>query len=220
MKVVRWFSPKIFYCGVVTVVTTDVNIVHIRRSQMEKTTTTIISLYGGPGAGKSTSAAYMYYLIKAAGLNAELVREYVKDWAWEGRKIDTYDQIYFLGKQVRKESMLFGKVDWLVTDSPIFMNYYYATSYCTPLLREGVKAATLAFYEQTLLDGHKHYHILLQRQTPYEQEGRYQNEEQALAIDDGVEQMLSDLKIPNVIHCKSSEKDLKEVCEKIIKSRP
>lgn len=42
--------------------------------------------------------------------NAELVREYVKDWAWEGRKINVNDQIYFLGKQVRRETMLYGKL--------------------------------------------------------------------------------------------------------------
>lgn len=183
----------------------------------EKKTTTIISLYGGPGAGKSTSAAYVYYLLKAVGENVELVREYVKDWAWEGRKIDTYDQIYFLGKQARKESMLFGKVKWLVTDSPIFMNYYYATLYSPPKLAEGVKAAVLAFYEQTLEDNHKHYHIMLHRTKPYIQAGRYQNEEQALAIDDGVENMLRYLKIPNVISCNSDEEDLKNVWEKIIK---
>jgi hypothetical protein len=177
--------------------------------------TTIISLYGGPGAGKSTSAAYLYYLLKAAGENVELVREYVKDWAWEGRKIDTYDQIYFLGKQIRKESMLFGKVKWLVTDSPIFMNLYYASIYCTPLLSEGVRAAVLAFYNQTLEDGLKHYHVLLHRTNPYSQDGRYQTEAEALQIDDGVERMLRQLKIPGVVHCDSNEESLEKLCAKI-----
>jgi hypothetical protein len=183
----------------------------------KKTTTIIVSLYGGPGAGKSTSAAYMYYLLKAAGENAELVREYVKDWAWEGRKIDTYDQIYFLGKQIRKESMLFGKVKWLVTDSPIFMNLYYASIYCTPLLSEGVRAAVLAFYNQTLEDGHKHYHVLLHRTNPYSQEGRYQTEEEALQIDDGVERMLRQLKVPGVVHCDSNEESLEKLWTQIKK---
>lgn len=181
----------------------------------EKKTTTIISMYGGPGAGKSTSAAYMYYLLKAAGENTELVREYVKDWAWEGRKIDTYDQIYFLGKQARHESMLFGKVKWLVTDSPIFMNYFYAQLYSPRKLAEGVKAAVLAFYDQTIEDGHKHHHVLLHRTKPYMQEGRYQNEKEALSIDDGVERMLKNLKIPGVIHCNSDEESLKKLWEQI-----
>src|SRR5271166_3774294 len=93
--------------------------------------TTIINLYGGPSVGKSTSAAYLYYLLKSQGEKVELVREYVKDWAWEGRQINAYDEIYFLGKQVRHESMLFGKVKWIVTDAPVFMTSYYATLYCS-----------------------------------------------------------------------------------------
>jgi len=183
---------------------------------MEKKTT-IVSLYGGPGAGKSTSAAYLYYLMKASGVNAELVREYVKDWAWEGRKINTYDQIYFLGKQVSKESMLFGKVDWLVTDCPIFMSQYYASIYCTPGLAAGVKAAVSAFYQQTIEEGHQHHHVLLHRTNPYVAEGRYQTETEALEIDDGVEKMLYHLKIPNVVHCNSDEESLKALWKQIKK---
>src|SRR5579885_3619982 len=105
---------------------------------MSGTKTTIINVYGGPGAGKSTSAAYLYYLLKVAGKNVELVREYVKDWAWEGRKFGAYDEIYFLGKQVRHESMLFGKVDWIVTDAPVYMTAYYASIYCSPTLAKGL----------------------------------------------------------------------------------
>lgn len=74
--------------------------------------TTIINLYGGHGSGKSTSAAYYYYVMKKDGLNVELVRQYVKDWAWEGRKITTNDQIYFLGKQVRRVYVVWkGRLD-------------------------------------------------------------------------------------------------------------
>ena len=173
--------------------------------------TTVISVYGGPGAGKSTSAAYIYYLLKASGENTELVREYVKDWAWEGRKINTYDQIYFLGKQIRHESMLFGKAKWIVTDSPIFMSVYYASLYCTPGLAEGVKSAVVAFYNQTLEDGIQHYHVLLHRTKPYAKEGRYQSEAEALQIDLGVEKMLVDMKIPGIVHCNSDEDSLKSL---------
>jgi hypothetical protein len=163
-----------------------------------KRKTTIINLYGGPGTGKSTSAAYLYYLLKAEGKNVELVREYVKDWAWEGRKISTYDQIYFLGKQVRRESMLYGKVDWIVTDSPVMMNLYYAQRYCTHILGEGVRAASLAFYRQAKEDGHEHVHVFLKRTKPYISEGRYQTEDEAREIDDGIKRVLKDLKIHTV----------------------
>jgi nicotinamide riboside kinase len=165
---------------------------------MENSKTTIINLYGGPGTGKSTSAAYLYYLFKAEGKHVELVREYVKDWAWEGRKITTYDQIYFLGKQVRRESMLYGKVDWIVTDSPVMMNLYYAQRYCPHTLGEGIRAATLSFYRQAQDDGHHHIHLFLKRIKPYVGEGRYQTEAEARDIDEGVKRVLTELKFPTI----------------------
>lgn len=174
--------------------------------------TTIINVYGGPGAGKSTSAAYLYYLLKIAGENVELVREYVKDWAWEGRKFGAYDEIYFLGKQVRHESMLFGKVDWIMTDAPVYMTAYYASIYCSPTLAKGVLSTAQAFYQQVAEDGHQHLHIMLNRIRPYAQEGRYQNESQAHSVDDGVGDMLSNLGV-NLIHADPSEESLKQTLE-------
>ncbi len=181
---------------------------------MKDRKTTIINIYGGPGAGKSTSAAYYYYMMKKAGDNVELVREYVKDWAWEGRKITTNDQIYFLGKQVRRESMLYGKVNWIVTDSPVMMNLYYAQRYCSQHLAEGIRTATLAFYRQAIEDGHKHIHLLLDRNKPYISEGRYQTESEAKEIDGGVKRVLEDLKV-SYLTCTPDEVELAKVLETI-----
>lgn len=180
--------------------------------------TTIINVYGGPGAGKSTSAAYLYYLLKVAGENVELVREYVKDWAWEGRKFGAYDEIYFLGKQVRHESMLFGKVDYIVTDAPVYMTAYYASIYCSPTLAKGVMSEAQAFYQQVVEDGHQHLHIMLNRIRPYVQEGRYQNESQAHAVDDGVGDMLLSRGI-TLINANPDEESLKKTLAACIQSR-
>ncbi len=158
--------------------------------------TIVICLYGGPGAGKSTAAAYLFYLLKTQGANVELVREYVKEWVWTARKFSTYDQIYFLGKQTRQESLLFGKVDWIVTDSPVMMNLYYAQKYCPLVISEGVRAATLAYYKQSEDDGHKHIHIFLNRSKPYLSYGMFQSEDVAKEIDDDVKKFLRHLKVP------------------------
>lgn len=181
---------------------------------MKERKTTIINLYGGPGAGKSTSAAYYYYILKKQAANVELVREYVKDWAWEGRKISTNDQIYFLGKQVRRESMLYGKVDWIVTDSPVMMNLFYAQLYCPFSLAEGIRAATISFYRQAAEDGHKHIHVLLDRNKPYVSEGRYQTEAEAKELDGGVKRLLDDLKI-SYLSSTPDEPELLKLLEKI-----
>jgi hypothetical protein len=174
--------------------------------------TTIINMYGGPGCGKSTSAAYIYYLLKSQGENAELVREYVKDWAYESRKFSAYDEIYFLGKQVRHESMLFGKVDWIVTDAPVYMTAYYASLYCSPQLAHGIAQAAQAFYKQAEDDGHQHMHVMLKRIKPYQADGRYQSEEQALNIDRGVADMLAKFHVP-VINSAPEEAALIDILE-------
>lgn len=184
---------------------------------MEQRKTRIINFYGGPAVGKSTSAAYAYYLLKAAGLNVELVREFVKNWAYEKRDIGTYDQIYFLGRQVRRESMLYGKVDWIVTDSPILMNAFYSKIYCSPNLADGIKEAIMAYYRQANEDGHKHYHVMLKRSKPYVNDGRYQTEEQAKEIDKGVRDMLGELEIP-LLESETNEKDLSELLDQIKKA--
>jgi len=172
--------------------------------------TTIINLYGGPSAGKSTSAAYLYYLLKCQGENAELVREYVKNWAWDNRPFNMYDELYFLGKQTRHESMLFGKVKYIVTDAPVYMTAYYAKLYCSANFASGVEKAATSFYQQAQDDGHQHIHIYLMRDRPYKAEGRYQTEEQAIKVDAGVAEMLTQLNVP-FIYCSPQEDALKNL---------
>ena len=145
--------------------------------------TTIISTYAGPGAGKSTSAAYLYAKLKQEGVNAELVREYVKDWAWEGRTIGQFDQILFLGKQAHRETMLFGKVDVIVTDCPVWLIAFYAEKHSSPFIHQGAEALVRAYYEQVRIDGHRHIHIWVNRSKPYNPDGRYQDEAAAKQLD-------------------------------------
>ena len=153
--------------------------------------TKIINLYGGPGTGKSTSAAYMFAQLKNKGVNAELVREYVKDWAWEERQVGLFDQLYLMGKQVRKESMLLGKVDVIITDSPVWLAGYYASKYSPPVLAQGIEHAIRSYYSQSEIEGHEHHHVFLERTKKYDSRGRYQTEEQAKKIDKELSSFLS-----------------------------
>ena len=45
--------------------------------------TLVVNLFGVPGAGKSTGAAYIFAMLKMYGINAELITEYAKDKVWE-----------------------------------------------------------------------------------------------------------------------------------------
>ena len=154
--------------------------------------TKIINLYGGPGTGKSTAAAYLYWFLKNRGENAELVREYVKDWAWEGRKIGPYDQLYFLSKQTRRETLMYGKVTHIVTDSPVMLGAYYASRYSPPDIAQSVLHSVQGFYRQAAKDGHQHLHVFLKRTKAYNQAGRFESEAEALQIDDEMQKFLTE----------------------------
>lgn len=148
--------------------------------------TVTVNLYAGPGAGKSTSAAYLYYRLKSDGHNAELVREYIKNWAWEGRKVGRYDQMYILGKQIRGETLLLGQVSHMVTDSPLWLNAYYTERYTPLVLGYGIRTAIQQYYRQQQDDGHVAHHVVLERTKPYVASGRYETEREARAADEGI----------------------------------
>lgn len=59
----------------------------------------VVNLFGAPGAGKSTGAAYIFSKLKMAGINAELVTEFAKDKVWEESKAVFENQAYIFGKQ-------------------------------------------------------------------------------------------------------------------------
>lgn len=168
--------------------------------------TTIINLYGGPGTGKSTSAAFLYWLLKTAGVNAELAREYVKKWAWEGRHLTPYDQPYIVGKQAREESMLYGRARVVLSDSPVLMAAVYARLYA-PDFERGCTGTALDLYRKAALDGHSHVHVLLRRSKPYNPAGRYQTEAEARGIDGAVAALLAEHEIP-FIQCGTEEAEL------------
>ena len=46
----------------------------------------VVNLFGPPGSGKSTGAAYIFSKLKMAGINAELVDEFAKAKVWEESK--------------------------------------------------------------------------------------------------------------------------------------
>lgn len=167
--------------------------------------TTVINLYGGPGTGKSTRAASLYAEMKTAGINCELIREYVKDWAWEGKHIGKYDQTYILAKQFKKESLLYNKVDYIITDSPFILSGFYAEHYRD---QKFITETALNLIKLAQEDGVLFRHYALKRFKKYNHDGRYESEEQAKAIDGLMVNFLEKNNIqPCFIDCEDSKKN-------------
>lgn len=150
----------------------------------------IINLYGGPGTGKSTTAAQIFAELKKRGYNVELVTEFAKDLTWHERYKTLTDQLYILGKQHHKIFMLRDKVDYIVTDSPLFLSAYYNEYICG-------NALPMCFIE-LVVDLWLKYDtidIFLNRSKVYNPKGRNQTEKEAIKIDEELKDMMDQYQI-------------------------
>ena len=147
--------------------------------------TLIVNLYGGPGTGKSTGAAYIFSKLKMAGIDAELVTEFAKDKVWEQNKEVFKCQFYIIGKQVFRVSRCFGKVDVIVTDSPIRLGKIYADIIDRPTLGNAALEEA-KIYDKNSID------VFLKRCKAYNPNGRNQTEEEAKQIDEQIKSILPD----------------------------
>lgn len=123
--------------------------------------------------------------MKREGLHVELVREYCKYWAWNDKKVREWDQLYLLGKQSAYESMLYGKVDYIVTDSPILLAGIYQ-DYRSSGKHTYVATAAKAFMEHARSRGINFRNFFLRRAKPFDPRGRWETEEEARNIDEVV----------------------------------
>lgn len=157
----------------------------------------IICLYGGPGTGKTTTSLGLGYNFKLHGFNAELVREYVKGWVWEQRKIKEADQTYFFAKQSRTERQLIEqKLEVIITDSPLILTHFYGLKYDKFEKEFNTSLDMLRQHHAFCKDhGYKVDHYFLTRTKPYNSAGRYQDEENAKLIDQELRPFLEKLNI-------------------------
>ena len=142
----------------------------------------VINLFGGPGIGKSTQASYLFYRLKELQLNVELVSEYAKELTWENNLDKLSDQLYVSAKQNRRLKRLEGKVDVVVTDSPLLLGIHYATP--------NFIGGTFEPMMHELFRAYNNYNVLLTRCKVYRNEGRFQNEDEAKEIDVSIRNML------------------------------
>ena len=148
----------------------------------------VINLFGAPGSGKSTGAAYLFAKFKMVGINAELVTEFAKDKVYEDSKEVFKNQTYILGKQSFKQSKLRDKVDVIITDSPLPLSMYYNED---KDIQEELSVLTLKIF-----DSYDNHNYFINRVKPYNSKGRFQTEEEAMTIVDDMKDFLTNHNIP------------------------
>lgn len=86
----------------------------------------VVNLFSGPGGGKSTCAAGMFYFLKMRGINCELVTEFAKELTYDeiwNTYLDRQEVIF--AEQNQRLHRLRKHVDVAITDSPLLLSYVY-----------------------------------------------------------------------------------------------
>ena len=148
----------------------------------------VVNLFGVPGAGKSTGAAYVFSKLKMQGINAELVTEFAKDMVWENNNKVLMNQEYIFGSQSYRLSRFKDKVDVIVTDCPLFLTAFYNKS--SVLGNEFNKVVLNVF------NTYNNVNYLIDRIKDFNPIGRVHTEQQPRNMREPLIKMLKDYNVP------------------------
>lgn len=153
----------------------------------------VCNLFGGPGAGKSTSAAALYAEMKMQGYSVEYVNEYAKQMVYEDKGhwlVKAADfQVMLTAQQLHRMWILREHVDYVIMDSPLILPVLYVDPDWT------------CYNEFTtfiikLFKSYNNINFFLNRPARFESGGRVHNEEEAKAVDDRIKTLMSDIGEP------------------------
>tara|TARA_R110000803_G_scaffold129867_3_gene197154 strand:- start:9010 stop:9585 length:576 start_codon:yes stop_codon:yes gene_type:complete len=152
--------------------------------------TKIINLFGGAGVGKSTTAAKIYNELQMNGYECDLPYEFPKQVAWENNRSQISDQLFIFANQHRNIVRSYGKVDYIILDSPILLSLVYKNLY-----NKGFPANLYGNnFDSMALDVHRGYeniNFYIQRnEETYVDEGRLQSHDEALMVDKEIQKLL------------------------------
>lgn len=150
--------------------------------------TIIVNLYGGPGCGKSTTAAAVFAALKRLDINCELATEYAKDCVWSGGTKVFQDQCYLFGKQHFRLFRLRDEVDVVITDAPLLLSLVYNRIYA--------KFKTMDPLVLEAFNRFNNLNYVLTRSKTYNPKGRNQTEDEAKRIDSLTMNVLNQYDIP------------------------
>lgn len=150
----------------------------------------VVNLYGGPGCGKSTTAAGVFYKLKLWGYNAELVSEYAKDLVYEGRlDVMCEEQDYIFAEQHKRIYRHMGDVDVLITDSPLLLSLIYIPEHWMHSKDHGYVEAFNNLVIATDLQ-YDCISVFLERPDSYASDGRAQTLAESIDKDNEIKVML------------------------------
>ena len=146
----------------------------------------VINLFGGPGSGKSTASAGLFFKMKMDKhvKSVELVTEFAKDLVYAGRtkELDN-NQLYITAKQYSRIQRLRDQVDYVITDSPLIQGLMYTPENYFSFFKPLVKEVYYSF---------NNFNVFINRVKEFKQHGRGQTEEESDLISRNIRNFLDE----------------------------
>lgn len=149
----------------------------------------VINIYGAPGAGKSTTAAGLFYQMKRHWVECEYVQEYAKELVWSGSSHMLSQQNYIFAEQEYRLNRLADQIDCSISDSPLLLSSFYAPRTYPESFHQ------LVFDFFNIYDN---VNIFVQRSHEYSGQGRLQKVEESDFIAQEMKSFLFKNRIPFV----------------------
>ncbi|TCL75314.1 AAA domain-containing protein [Hydrogenispora ethanolica] len=137
----------------------------------------VVNFLGGPGTGKSIMAAALYYELQKLGISCGLVPEFPRDLLLEDNMVAIQDQLYVFANQAHRQEILRGKVDVIITDSPLILQAVYNAETTS----DTFKALVLERF-----NSFDNLNFFIKRSNDYDQEERFHSFSEAQRIDSAI----------------------------------
>lgn len=160
---------------------------HLPESKMRLYPTRVINVIGGPGSEKSLFSSAIILYLHLHHKTVELIPDYAKSLVWQKDYEALRNQYRIAQQQFQMIELLDGQVQYLVTESSLPQVLYYNEFYPENICDVGkTRKQILEWYKQ-----HNNVNIMVERgERKYVGTGRFQNEEQAKAVDHGMRALL------------------------------
>ncbi len=160
---------------------------HMPENKMRLYPTKVINIIGGPGSDKSLYSSAIVLYLNLHQKTVEVIPDYAKSLVWQQNFEVLKNQYFIAQRQFEMINLLDGQVQFLITECSLpqvlYYNEHYEDNICDIAK---TRAQILEWYQQ-----HNNVNILVERgDKRYIRTGRFQDEEQARAIDHGLRSLL------------------------------
>jgi hypothetical protein len=169
---------------------------YLPETKMRLYPTQVINIIGGPGCDKSLITSAIIVFLKLREKTIEVIPDFAKSLVWQQNFEVLKNQYFIAQRQYEMLSLLDGQVQFLITECSLPQVLYYNENYLDNICDiEKTRKQILEWYNQC-----NNINLFVERgDRKYIRTGRFQDEEQARAIDRGMLELLNREELPYTV---------------------